>query len=397
MAGPSQRKTGVHPLNVHRQIETQMSNGSHPDSSRPAKSGDLGAANSNHAPLGASLTRLIDDATQEFYFIIGPAGERTVLTPSYYQVCGYTPEEIQATDFRIRIHPDDLDLVERARQDNLRGIATQIVYRSLCKDGSIVWLELRALPTLDAEGKLQQIICCSRTAIEHDRTSKEGSPSAGERDIRILIVDDHAVLRTGLRMLLSSQPDMTVVGEAADGETAVESARTTTPDVVTLDLTMPGRGGLSILEMLRKEHPAVRVLVLTMHDDPAYLKAVLAAGGAGYVTKTADESEVLAAVRAVSQGRTYFSLSMNDALIRTLLGTESKTTAISSEEILSEREREVLVLIAQGYTNQQVADRLFLSVKTIETYRSRIMSKLGFRNRAQLVQYALQSGLLGGA
>ncbi len=190
---------------------------------------------------------------------------------------------------------------------------------------------------------------------------------------------------------------MTVVGEAANGETAVELARTTKPDVITLDLTMPGLGGLSVLELLRKEHPTVRILVLTMHDDPAYLKAVLAAGGSGYVTKTADESEVLAAVRAVSQGRTYFSLSMNDALIRTLLGTESAPAAVPSQDVLSEREREVLMLIAQGYTNQQVADRLFLSVKTIETYRSRLMSKLGFENRAQLVQYALQSGLLGGA
>lgn len=374
-----------------------MSNDSQPNTSLPARPGRPGAVSSTTpAAVSENLTRLAADSTQEFYCIVSPSGERTVLTPAYYRLCGYTPEEIQATDFRIRIHPDDLELVERARQDNLRGIATQIVYRSLCKDGSIVWLELRAQPILDAEGELERIICCSRTTIAHDRASSEDSTNNPTRGIRILIVDDHAVLRTGLRMLLSSQADMTVVGEAANGETALELARTTKPDVITLDLTMPGLGGLSILEMLRNEHPTVRILVLTMHDDPAYLKAVLAAGGSGYVTKTADESEVLAAVRAVSQGRTYFSLSMNDALIRTLLGTESAAAAVSSQNVLSEREREVLILIAQGYTNQQVADRLFLSVKTIETYRSRLMSKLGFENRAQLVQYALQSGLLGG-
>jgi DNA-binding NarL/FixJ family response regulator len=220
-------------------------------------------------------------------------------------------------------------------------------------------------------------------------------PNELRRGIQILIVDDHAVLRKGLRMLLTSQDDMTVVGEAADGATALELTRATKPDVVTLDLTMPGVGGLSILESLRKECPSARVLVLTMHDDPAYLKAVLAAGGVGYVTKTADESEVLSAVRAVSQGRTYFSLSMNDALVRTLLGEDPKPAAATGTEALTEREREVLSLVAQGHTNQQVADRLYLSIKTIETYRGRLMSKLGFDHRVQLVQYALQNGLLG--
>lgn len=220
-------------------------------------------------------------------------------------------------------------------------------------------------------------------------------PNEKRRGIQILIVDDHAVLRKGLRMLLASQDDMTVVGEAADGTTALELTRSTKPDVVTLDLTMPGIGGLSILETLRKECPSARVLVLTMHDDPAYLKAVLAAGGVGYVTKTADESEVLSAVRAVSQGRTYFSLSMNDVLVRTLLGEEPKPAAATGADTLTDREREVLSLVAQGHTNQQVADRLYLSIKTIETYRGRLMAKLGFEHRAQLVQYALQNGLLG--
>lgn len=213
--------------------------------------------------------------------------------------------------------------------------------------------------------------------------------------IHIFIVDDHAVLRTGLRLLFNSQPDMQVVGEAVDGSSAVEAIKVAGPDVVTLDLTMPGAGGLSVLARVTTECPKARILALTMHDDPAYIRAVLAGGGAGYVTKTADESEVLSAVRAVSQGRKYFDAGANDVLVKTLLGEDVHPAAARSDS-LSEREREVLTLVAQGYTNAQVADRLFLSTKTIETYRARLMTKLGVTQRAQLVQCALQMGLLAG-
>lgn len=215
--------------------------------------------------------------------------------------------------------------------------------------------------------------------------------------IRVLIVDDHAVLRKGLGMLLASQPDMTVVGEAGSGASALELARTAKADVITLDLTLPDGSGLTILETLRRECPASRILILTMHDDAAYLKAAIAAGASGYVVKTANESEVLSAIRSISQGRVYFSLSMDDRLARTLTGgdaNEEDRQPSTPSVALSEREQEVLALIAQGYTNQQIADRLFLSVKTIETYRSRLMSKLGLDDRAQLVQYALQAGFL---
>lgn len=211
--------------------------------------------------------------------------------------------------------------------------------------------------------------------------------------IRIFIVDDHAVLRTGLRLLFSSQPDMQVVGEAVDGDTAVEAIKSASPDVVTLDLTMPGFGGLTVLARVMAECPKARVLALTMHDDPAYVRAVLAGGGAGYVTKTADESEVLSAVRAVGNGRKYFDAGASEVLVRNLLGNEAPQAAARSE-ILSDREREVLTLVAQGYTNAQAADRLFLSTKTIETYRARLMTKLGLSDRSQLVQCALQMGLL---
>lgn len=212
--------------------------------------------------------------------------------------------------------------------------------------------------------------------------------------IKIFIVDDHAVLRTGLRLLFGSQPDMQVVGEAVDGESALAAIKAVAPDVVTLDLTMPGSGGLAVLSRITIECPEVHVLALTMHDDPAYIKAVLAGGGAGYVTKTADESEVLGAVRALSQGKKYFGSNVNDVLVRTLLQEGSQSISRSRSLQLSEREREVLTLVAQGYTNAQTADRLFLSTKTIETYRARLMSKLGVNQRAELVQRALQMGLL---
>jgi DNA-binding NarL/FixJ family response regulator len=286
-------------------------------------------------------------------------------------------------------------MVDRARTANFACKPTEIRYRAVCKDGSTRVFDLSANPIVDAEGKLERMVCCAREV-----TDGAGRPRPVERraPVRLLIVDDHAVLRKGLQMLLSSQSDMTVVGEAGDGESALEAARSLKPDVVTLDLAMPNVGGLAILERLRKECPATRVLVLTMHDDAAYLKAVIGAGGAGYVTKTADESEILAAVRAIAQGRTYFSQNLNELLVRALLGDEAKEPAPPTPaSSLSEREREVLADVAQGFTNQQIADRMFLSVKTIETYRSRLMSKLGLQDRAQLVRFAIQAGFLDSA
>lgn len=347
------------------------------------------------ATADRALLELIFNSAQDFYFIIGSAGERIFVSPSYYRISGYTPEDLNATDFRSRIHPDDLGVVERARAQNLAGQKTRIKYRSVCKDGSTLLFDLRAYPIVDAQGKLERIICCARDVSDRPAAIEAATAEEGRNRIRVLIVDDHAVLRKGLRMLLASNPDLAVVGEAADGAAAVELARSLMPDVIILDLTMPGDGGLAGLSTLRKECPAARILVLTMHDDPAYLKAVVASGGAGYVLKSADESEVLAAVRAVSQGRTYFSVSMNDVLVRALLADErSEPPHAAGQEVLSNREREVLALVAQGYTNQQVADQMLLSVKTVETYRSRLMTKLGLEDRSQLVRYAVQAGLL---
>ena len=214
--------------------------------------------------------------------------------------------------------------------------------------------------------------------------------------IRILLADDHAVVRAGLRMLINAQPDMEVVGEAADGREAIEQAEMLCPDVVLLDLTMPGLGGLSALGIIRGKAPGTKVLVLTMHDDEGYLRQVLEAGGSGYVVKKAADMELLSAIRAVRRGEIYVHSSLTKALVEGAFDRrgEGEAGTLDRFEDLSEREKEVLHLLARGYTNQQIADALFLSVKTIETYRARLMEKLKLRTRAELVHYALKKGLL---
>jgi DNA-binding NarL/FixJ family response regulator len=214
--------------------------------------------------------------------------------------------------------------------------------------------------------------------------------------IRILIADDHAVLRAGLRMLIGAQPDMEVVGEAADGDEAVRGAVETRPDVALLDITMPGIGGIKAIERIRREAPDTRVLVLTMHDVPAYLRSVLAAGGSGYVVKRSADAELLSAIRGVHRGRTVLDPALAVRVVEGGLSKRSVAAAPGAgSSPLSQREREVLDLVAKGYTNQQIADQLGLSVKTVETYRSRLVEKLGLKSRADLVRYALDSGLFG--
>ena len=208
------------------------------------------------------------------------------------------------------------------------------------------------------------------------------------KKIRLLLADDHAILRAGLRVLLDAQPDMTVVAEAADGHEALDRARVNRPDVAVVDLTMPGMSGVQTLERLRREVPATRLLVLTMHDDPAYAGLTLAAGATGHVVKDAESSELLSAIRAVHRGRTFVHTG-SDVDSGTQL--ESATTVVPP---LSRRERQVLELLARGHTNREVAQRLTLSVKTIETYRSRLSDKLNLHTRADLVRLAMDLGLL---
>src|SRR5437667_4037012 len=215
--------------------------------------------------------------------------------------------------------------------------------------------------------------------------------------IRVLIVDDHAILRAGLRLLINNQPDMEVVGEAADGPEALRQAGEANPDVLTLDLTMPGGGGLKTLEGLRQACPQTRVLVLTMHEDASYLRAALAEGALGYVAKSAVDGDLLAAIRSVAQGRTFVTMNLNDKGTHQVLGdqpTHTESPPRPPIKLLSSREQEVLKLLAQGYTNKEVGTQLCLSVKTIETYRARLADKLGLRSRADLTRYALEIGLL---
>ncbi len=206
--------------------------------------------------------------------------------------------------------------------------------------------------------------------------------------IRVMLVDDHAVLRAGLRMLINSQPDLEIVGEAASTKEALPLIRQLRPDVVSLDLSMPGGGGMGLLEQLKEANLPTRVLILTMHDDPAYFRSAVAAGAAGYVVKTAADSELLTAIRAVHGGRLF--ISMPNGGSEALLRAEQDSTT----NTLSEREQQVLQMLAEGHTNKEIGVKLDLSVKTIETYRARIASKLQLRTRADIVRYALEMGLL---
>ena len=215
--------------------------------------------------------------------------------------------------------------------------------------------------------------------------------------IRLLVVDDHPVVRAGLRTLLGAQADMEVVGEADDGRAAVEQAIDLRPDVVVMDITMKGMGGLEATREITGRLAKTKVLVLTMHENEEYLRQMLEAGATGYVLKQAVDTELAVAIRAVQRGEVFLYSSFARLLLGDLAKREEMQDRYSqpdSYERLSQREREVLRLVAQGHTNQQMADQLYLSVKTVETYRARVMDKLNLKSRAALVRYALRRGLL---
>jgi len=212
--------------------------------------------------------------------------------------------------------------------------------------------------------------------------------------IRVLLADDHAVLRTGLKLLLSAQSDIEVVGEAADGGEAMAKARALRPDVVLMDLTMPGIGGLEATGRIKDESPGIKVLVLTMHDDPSYLRQLLKAGASGYVVKKSADVDLLSAIRAAHRGEVFLDSSLAGGLVDEVIRPAGPRRPRDAYETLSDREREVLKWVARGHTNQEIAEKLFLSVKTIETYRARLVEKLGLRGRAALVRFAMERGLL---
>ncbi|PWH20015.1 MAG: DNA-binding response regulator [Anaerolineae bacterium] len=209
----------------------------------------------------------------------------------------------------------------------------------------------------------------------------------------VLLADDHAVLRAGLRLLLSQEAHLQVVGEAESGLETLRLAEELQPDLILLDISMPGLNGLDAIGLLRKRAPEARILILTMHDDVHYLRQALQNGASGYVLKKAADVELLSAIQAVMQGEIYVHSSMTRSLLEDIL-PPSQSTDLEQWDLLSEREKEVLRLVAYGYTAQEIADQLALSVKTIETYRARGMEKLGLSSRAALVRFALSKGII---
>lgn len=213
--------------------------------------------------------------------------------------------------------------------------------------------------------------------------------------ITILIADDHAVVRSGLAMLINSQPDMEVVGVAADGREAVELAMKLLPEVVVMDLRMPpGENGLLATARLQELAPQINVLILTMHDDEEYLFQALKVGAAGYILKNAPDFDLIKAIRTVNQGEPYLYPSATKSLIGDFLRRKNKGAEIESFNLLTEREQQTLRLVAMGYGNKEVAEKLCLSVKTVESYKAKIMEKLQLQTRPELVRYAMKKGLL---
>jgi two-component system response regulator NreC len=207
---------------------------------------------------------------------------------------------------------------------------------------------------------------------------------------RVLIVDDHAVVRAGLKLLVDGQEDLEAVGEAGSAKDAIFEARSLKPDVVLLDVVMPDQSGLEIIPQLLKETPEAKVLVLSMQDEPHYVREAFEAGGSGYVLKEAADSDLVAAIREVAGGGRY----VHPELGARLIAAETEERKRADEDPLSDREREVLRLLALGHTNQEIAGQLYISVRTAETHRAHIMQKLHLTSRAELVRYALGQGLL---
>ncbi len=220
--------------------------------------------------------------------------------------------------------------------------------------------------------------------------------------IRILLADDHTVLRAGLKALLGAQPDMEVVGEAGDGLEALAQAEQLRPDVVLADIGMPGLNGLELTRRLKQAVPEARIVILTVHEDQSFLQQALRAGAAGYLVKRAAEAELLACIRAVARGEAFLLPSMTKGLIEAYVGRAARgqdrrqKPSETRDEFdgLTVREVEVLRCIAQGYSNAQIAGKLVISIKTVESHRARIIEKLGRRSRVELVRYAQEKGLL---
>jgi DNA-binding NarL/FixJ family response regulator len=263
-------------------------------------------------------------------------------------------------------------------------------------------ISIGSCPMMPPDSRMLRMIASvgSSVCVETRSTSRADPDAARPRRrhdvamaLRILVVDDHAVVRAGLKLLLSREEELEVVGEAGDGDEAVTRALQLEPDVALMDVVMPGRSGIETAGELRESLPAAKVLMLSMQDDPSYVREAFAAGASGYVLKEAADTELVAAVREVAAGRRY----LHPALGARLAAADARARAVASSDPLSDREREVLQLLALGHTNQEIAKRLFISVRTAETHRAHIMQKLRLTTRAELVRYAIERGLLADA
>jgi DNA-binding NarL/FixJ family response regulator len=226
-----------------------------------------------------------------------------------------------------------------------------------------------------------------------DAMIREEPDDLHERVVRVVLADDHPIVREGLRLLVDAQPDMRVVGEAADGEAACRVTSALQPDILVIDMSMPVLGGADATARVRRECPSVKVLALTVHEERAYLTQLLRAGASGYVLKRAAPSELVHAMRTVAAGGTYIDPSLTGTLVEGYLDAEAAAD-MPTPDVLSDREREVLMRITQGFSNKEIAAALALSVKTVETYKARVSEKLELRSRVDMVRYAARQGWL---
>jgi two-component system response regulator NreC len=211
--------------------------------------------------------------------------------------------------------------------------------------------------------------------------------------IRLLLVDDHPIVRAGMRMLFLAEEDMEIVGEANSGEESLKAVRDLQPDVVVMDVAMPGMGGIEATRQIKEASPTTAVLALTMHEDEQYFFEMLSAGASGYVPKRAAPDDLVLAIRVVSQGNIFLYPTLAKLLVKDFL-QRTESGLISGGEELTPREREVLTYIAEGYTSPEIAEALVISVKTVDRHRENIMRKLNLHNRVELVKYAIEKGLI---
>jgi len=216
------------------------------------------------------------------------------------------------------------------------------------------------------------------------------------KKIRIVLADDHTMIRSGIKMLLRDVPDITVVGEAENGEEAIRCTKELNPDVIVIDLSMPKLSGAEAIKIIRKNYPSTKVLVLTMHENEEYVLQIFKAGASGYIIKTSGKDELTDAIRVVAKGERYFSPRVSEVLVEGFSRRENEKpgTDASGEVPLTRREKEILALVADGLTNHEIGKKLFISHRTVDTHRTNIMQKLDIHDVANLVRYAVQHGIV---